>query len=1172
MPIHTPTRHSMPSRIAVLLSLLVLTRPAGAENLEALRKDFTASDPPKTLGPLFWLHGDEDEQLIRHIIGKMDEGGCCEFTIESRPHKFYLQQKWWDDLAVCFDEAEKRGMKVWIFDEKWFPSGMAGGLVQQANPTFERQYLVAHRKDITGPGTQRITPPKGDRVIAIVAGKVTGKAIDPDSLRVVDSAGAAPAEPFPWKAPQGQWAVFAFVQGHHGRYVDSLSSACFDTFIKLTHQATYDRYKDKFGTLIQGFFTDEPGFHNHGGQFPWTFGFFDIFRSIKGYDLKRLLPALVADVGPDTHAIRFDYWDAVVTRYAEVFYKKIGDWCEAHGVRHIGHHYEHNHLHYSFGAGPGHLFRTQQYMHMGGIDLVCGQVWPETRSLDYWGMPKLASSISHIYGMTDDLAMNESFGAHGWRCGLTDMKWLTDWQCVRGINTIVPHAFNPRWPDEDCPPFFYARGHNPQWKHFRIWADYTNRLCHLLRKGTFVGDAIVLYPAESHWIGWNEPVEEVQAALQKTQVDYDLVPYEFWSNPRVCRIRGDKIHIQMMAFKVVVLPGVDFIPVRVLERLKAFAEAGGIVIASSRLPSRSCDRGQDAKVAELVKQIWSDALANRVQLAETKPELQALLRSDLFEPDVQFWPGHEGLRVLHRRRAGADIYLLTNEWLDETVDGELSVRGHGRYEWWDATTGSCEPVRVSQVVSGRTLIPLRLQPFESRLLVRVSNASPDQAARVVWTHGGRLTHLSGDGQDVTLRAIAQPPANGAKPSPFAAATFDGDTVRFASSADITCASQAVPNHGWTLELNGKTEPAKLGSWTTRAKRFTGTGIYRRAIDVPPDWLGQGRILLDLGRVEELAEVRVNGTDTGVRICPPYQVDVTRLAKAGRNQVEVAVINTLSNRLDGKSRWAHAQDSGLLGPVALRLHRVGELRVTADDAAPDVVLDPHVRVTSRAVKITWRTVRASLGSVRFGKQGQLDKTAKESGLPRTYHAVELRDLAPEQTYQAVVEGTDKKLTFTTPTRNLLLKDLGGKATASSTLNDHFPPSSVIDGDAVGKGWQDHKGGWNDATKGAWPDWIAVELPRPTKIGRVVVTTLQDAFSVGNWSEPSPDLRFTKYGIIDVDVQLRHHGAWVTVAEVRGNDRVQRDVTFKPRAADAVRVVIHKSMYDYSRVVELEAYSH
>src|SRR5690625_3417719 len=108
------------------------------------RTDFQSDEPPRSLFPLFWLHGSEEEteKVIRQEIQKMDEGGCGGFIIESRPHEDYLGERWWSDLEICLDEAEKRNMDVWIFDEEYYPSGIAGGKIVEQYPDYRMQVLV----------------------------------------------------------------------------------------------------------------------------------------------------------------------------------------------------------------------------------------------------------------------------------------------------------------------------------------------------------------------------------------------------------------------------------------------------------------------------------------------------------------------------------------------------------------------------------------------------------------------------------------------------------------------------------------------------------------------------------------------------------------------------------------------------------------------------------------------------------------------------------------------------------------------------------------------------------------------------------------------------------------------------------------------------------------------
>ncbi len=86
---------------------------------------------------------------------------------------------------------------------------------------------------------------------------------------------------------------------------------------------------------------------------------------------------------------------------------------------------------------------------------------------------------------------------------------------------------------------------------------------------------------------------------------------------------------------------------------------------------------------------------------------------------------------------------------------------------------------------------------------------------------------------------------------------------------------------------------------TGVKYFSGTATYIHALDIPAAPLAPNtRVVLDLGRVEVLAEVRVNGQSAGIVWKEPYRLDITNLVKRGSNRLEVRVTDLWTNRLIG----------------------------------------------------------------------------------------------------------------------------------------------------------------------------------------------------------------------------------------------------------------------------------
>ncbi|MCP5519441.1 MAG: hypothetical protein H7A45_19530 [Verrucomicrobiales bacterium] len=111
-----------------------------------------------------------------------------------------------------------------------------------------------------------------------------------------------------------------------------------------------------------------------------------------------------------------------------------------------------------------------------------------------------------------------------------------------------------------------------------------------------------------------------------------------------------------------------------------------------------------------------------------------------------------------------------------------------------------------------------------------------------------------------------------------------------------------------------------GDWSKAGvlETYSGGAWYRKAFDLPMD-AAHGIVTLDLGSVATSAEVRVNGTAAGIKVAPPWTLDITRFVEAGENRIEVLVCNTLANHyVTIPTHYRGATVSGLLGPVRIEL--------------------------------------------------------------------------------------------------------------------------------------------------------------------------------------------------------------------------------------------------------------
>lgn len=146
---------------------------------------------------------------------------------------------------------------------------------------------------------------------------------------------------------------------------------------------------------------------------------------------------------------------------------------------------------------------------------------------------------------------------------------------------------------------------------------------------------------------------------------------------------------------------------------------------------------------------------------------------------------------------------------------------------------------------------------------------------------------------------------------------------------VECASMA-PDFGIRAPFAFRCAPVEteLRSWVELGLWwYSGRALYRREIEIPRQ--PGKRIFLNLGDVRECAEIWVNGRLAGVRLWPPYRVDITDLVRPGSNDVRIVASNLLANRFAwdqlGTRGWGleHMQesvlDSGVLGPVNLDVY-------------------------------------------------------------------------------------------------------------------------------------------------------------------------------------------------------------------------------------------------------------
>lgn len=845
--------------------------------------------------PFFWQHGEEEARL-REEMARIHESGIGAVCVESRPHPDFCGPQWWRDMDVIMDEARRRHMRVWVLDDAHFPTGFANGWIRDKYPERKKIFLTERHLDLAGPMSGASIPvgpwmETGERILAVIAARrsVTG-APDGTALEVTPN---LRDDVLYWDIPDGYWRVYFVIETPRSSgnldYINPIDADSCRVQLEAVYEPHYARYAADFGKTFAGFFSDEPNIGNDGSWFdcrigrkpmvlPWRADLLPELNQAFGADATLHLPGLWHEHGPSTWGMRYAYMNLVSRLYGECFSAQLGDWCRAHGVEYIGHIVEDNDAHARLGMSAAHFFRAMSGQDMSGIDVVLCQIrpgldqqaisWPGPEPADgefyHYALGKLGASHAHLDPRKHGRAMCEIFGAYGWSLGLRFMKWMTDHMLVRGINYYVPHAFSPRdFPDPDCPPHFYARGKNPQFRHFKLLMEYTNRLCHLLNGGRHEAEAAVLYHAEAEWSGAAMSIKEPLRVLMQAQYDADVVPLDTLCGPDAA-VRDGKLVINGEAFGCLILPWAERLPRAALERVCDLLAQGVRVLCVRAWPQEA----SEGAATELLAHIAGHPLAAKVDLEDLPARLRAWGM-----PGVDTRGQQPSLRRYHYRHDGYSVWMFFNESSHRALDTTVLLPGATHVAVYDAFSNRllshptiAEPAGVR--------VPLALAPEESRVFVE--GDIPAAMAPAYWSHALRVLPSRTRKWTVSCATAEQYP----RFTPW----------RELDTLTNLCQPDALPD-------------------------FTGTLRYETILDC--DGEPHAPVYLDLEEVGETAEIWLNGHPLGVRLSRPYLTDVTGVVKPGANTLCVEVTNHLGYTMkDFLSRYYAREASGLLGPIQL----------------------------------------------------------------------------------------------------------------------------------------------------------------------------------------------------------------------------------------------------------------
>ena len=877
--------------------------------------------------PFFWQHG-EDEDTLRDYMRAIDEANIGAVCVESRPHPDFCGDKWWQDMDVILDEARKRNMKVWILDDSHFPTGFANGAMKDQPLSLARrsiccQKYVLKAGEVLSLDADQVKHPDekkpGDveKQIAMMFGgkdeskpqsafaddRLLGISVHFSDGRAEDLTGLVAEDGTFTYPPQEDGVLYKMNttrnRGPHPDYINMTDGASCRVLIDAVYEKHWEHYADDFGKTIAGFFSDEPELgnghlyelHHEMGigfdmDYPWGQELEAALKAQLGADFARKLPLIWETEGDESQRAkaRYTYMDILTRLVEKNFSYQIGDWCRDHGVQYIGHIIEDNGQHCRTGSTLGHYFRSLFGQDMAGIDDIGGQVYPQGEDDNYdlgvfqvrngefyhFMLGKLASSLAALDEKKHGNAMCEIFGNYGWQEGLRLEKYLADHFMVRGVNHYVPHAFSAaQFPDPDCPPHFYAHGHNPEYKTFGQLMVYMNRANELISGGRHVAPVALLYHGEGEWTGKVLPDEKVARALAENQVEFDFVPFDAFSDKETyhTKIETGSLQINTQKYQAVLVPYMQFMDAAFVSDVKKLTDAGLPVYFVDGKPEGVFD-------GEISEQVLEENLADAeiIGLADIAEKTKEVA-------DITIAPQDSYIRYYHYiKEDGMQIYMLVNEG-KEVYEGSLDLVQEKEktisvyvYDAWE------QKIYASDDKDGK--ISLRLAPGKSRFLLLAQDAGTDQML------AGAVTEETAIADEAKELAPLH--------------TWKRSTVK---SIDYPAFSDAE-------EVSFPDDYAKVDP------EFSGWIRYENTLRAEAG----KRYWLEITDAFETVDVYVNDKHLGLQIFAPYVFDLSDALAAGENKIRIEVATTLERQMSstpdpyGRPKEVPKDGSGITGQV------------------------------------------------------------------------------------------------------------------------------------------------------------------------------------------------------------------------------------------------------------------
>jgi len=641
------------------------------------------------------------------------------------------------------------------------------------------------------------------------------------------------------------------------------------------------------------------------GEQNWTPSMREEFRARRGYDLLPFLPVFSGRVVDSTEASERFLWDfrqTVGDLMLENYAGTLQSLAHQNGLRFTAEAYD------AFSDNMAYAGRTDEPM---------GEFWSGFGR--HYNITEMASA-AHTYGKPIVGAEVFTSGPNErWLSHPGALKSRADWAMCEGVNRFVFHrwAVQP-WLKNVAPgmmmgPYGLQYERTQTWWEFsKAWHDYLTRCQHLLRQGLFVADIAYLTPEGSPREFSRKPPEGAMGGDRiRSGYGWDACSSEVVLT-RMKAKDGRLVLPDGMGYRALVLPESETISPELLKKIKEFADAGVMIVGPAKPPSKAQSLAQmgegDSLVEKEAAELWA---SGKILSGKTA---QQFLAEKGVPPDFTSTPT---MRYIHRRSGDTDIYFIANpEARPVDVVANFRVSGKQPELWWP-DTGRTEKCVTFQESGGITTVKLHLEQSASVFVVfRSPTAAMDPV--IALRHGGRQLWSidpksnQSSSKDENPVPAATVSGSGANAATLLAREPGRYELQFASGKAKTLEVPGIPAPQtiagpWNIHFDPKVGGpgdvvfAQLEDWAKRPedgiKYYSGTAVYKTTFTLDPA-LANSDLMLDLGKVEVIAEVTLNGQNLGTLWKEPYRVDVSQAVRPGTNELVIKVVNLWPNRLIG----------------------------------------------------------------------------------------------------------------------------------------------------------------------------------------------------------------------------------------------------------------------------------